>query len=208
MLKPAGKSCLILFAVFSAPVLGGTEVTPFAGYRFANNVELRTSGATTSDELHFRSGASFGVLLNADLDQPGRQYQFYYAHQITRASTGQPADFAGISHFDVVIDRLQFGGLYFPGGRNRGGFVDGTLGVSRLAPRSPGLEPEYYPSIALGGGFKVPLNTHFLLRVDLRGLYTALNTGGSIFCSGGCTARVDSNGFFQLEATLGTTFRF
>ena len=208
MSKRAWKGCLILFALFPTPVFGGTEVTPFAGYRFADNVQLQTNGATTSDELHFNSGASFGVLVNADLDQPGKQYQLYYAHQVTRASVAQPADFAGLGHFDVVIDRLQFGGLYFPGGQGQGAFVDGTLGVSRLSPRSPDLETEYYPSIALGGGVEIPVNRHFLLRFDLRGLYTALNTGGTIFCSGGCIARVDSKGFFQLEAAVGTTFRF
>ncbi len=200
-------SLLILLGL-AMPCLAQTEVTPFLGFRFGDGIMLRTSGAATTDELRIRASRSEGLLLNTDLDSPVRQFQLYYSHQDTRASVGQPSEFGGVDGFDLSIDRLQAGGLYFPDGRPQGWFVAGTLGVTMLTPRSAGLETDYYPSIALGTGAKLPLGRHLLLRVDLRGIYTALNTGGAIFCSGGCTARVDSSGFFQVETAVGIGFRF
>ncbi|WP_097458666.1 hypothetical protein [Mangrovitalea sediminis] len=197
-----------LLATFSLPVRGETEITPFLGYRFANNVALRSDTTTTTDTLKFSDSSSFGILVNGDIDPYGRQYQLYYSHQDTRASVGQPALFSGISQFDVSIDRLQFGGLYFPGGVSSLGFIAGTLGITRMSPDAAGLETDYQPSISLGGGAKLPLGQHLLLRFDLRGIYTALHTNAAIFCSGGCTARVDSHGFFQMETAVGLGFRF
>ena len=195
-------------AFISQLALGATEITPFVGQRFASDIALQTSGAATSDKLRFESDPSVGILINTDIDGQGRQYQFYYSHQNARARPSSSADFGGLTRFDVAIDRLQVGGLYFPGGGSHGGFVDGTLGVTRLDPHASGLDQEYYFSIALGGGAKIPLNSRLMLRLDLRGIYTALNTDASIFCSGGCTARVSSGGFFQAEATVGLSFRF
>ncbi|WP_421843347.1 hypothetical protein [Marinobacter algicola] len=45
-------------------------------------------------------------------------------------------------------------------------------------------------------------------RLDLRGVYTALNSGGSAFCSGGCELRFDSSGYLQVEAAAGLAIRF
>ena len=122
--------------------------------------------------------------------------------------TGQSAERFSYDDTLAAGDRLQIGGLYFPGGETRGGFVDGTLGVTRLDPRASGLKTEYHFSIALGGGAKIPLGSNLLLRLDLRGIYTALKTDAGLFCAGGCTARVASGGFFQAEAAVGLAFRF
>jgi len=199
---------LLVLMGLALPCPAQTTVTPFAGFRFGDGIMLRTSGTTTTDELRIRAGRSEGILLNVDLDTPARRFQLYYSHQDTRANVSQPAEFGGIEQFDLSIDRLQAGGLYFPDGQPRGWFVDGTLGVTRLTPHAAGLETDYYPSIALGTGTQMPLGRHLSLRFDLRGIYTALNTGGAIFCSGGCTARVDSSGFFQVETAVGVGFRF
>lgn len=204
----AGTGLILALTLASQAAFAATTVTPFVGYRFASNIDLRANGAATTDNLRFTDSPSAGIVINTDLDRPSRKFQLYYSHQSTQARADTSTDFGGLTRFDVDIDRLQLGGLYFPSGRDFGGFVDGTLGVTRLDPRSPGLETEYYPSIALGGGTEMPLSSHLRLRLDLRGIYTALNTGASIFCSGGCTARVDSRGFFQVEAAMGLAFRF
>lgn len=209
MRNQSTKTGLVLaLTLISQTAFAGITVTPFVGYQFASNIDLRSNAVATTDQLRFADGPSAGILIDSDLEGPARQFQLYYSHQETRARPEKSIDFEGLSRFDVTIDRLQLGGLYFPGGQPYGGFVDGTLGLTRLDPRASGLETEYYPSIALGGGTEIPLNTHLQLRLDLRGIYTALNTGASIFCSGGCRARVDSRGFFQVEAALGLAFRF
>lgn len=209
MLKQSSKAGMVLaIALLSHTALGATEFTPYVGNRFTSNIALHTAGASTTNELRFTDSAAAGILINTDLAGQSSQYQLYYSHQRTQARPSTPADFGGLVQFDVAIDRLQIGGLYFPGGGARGGFVEGTLGVTRLAPRAAGLETEYYPSIALGGGAKFPLSAHLLLRADLRGIYTALRTDASIFCAGGCTARTASRGYFQVEAAVGLAFRF
>ncbi|CAN0601778.1 unnamed protein product, partial [Ectocarpus sp. 12 AP-2014] len=104
--------------------------------------------------------------------------------------------------------QLQFGGLYFPGGTTTGGFVSGVAGFTRLDPKPSGLDTHHRASLSLGGGYKWPLNDHLRLRLDLRGLYTVLDSGGAVFCSGGCNVRFESNGFFQVEASAGLVVRF
>ena len=105
MLKQLSSSGLILaFALVSKVAFGATEITPFAGHRFAGNISLLASGAATTNELRFENGASAGILVNADVEGQGRQLQLYYSHQSARARSENPDDLGGLAQFDVAID--------------------------------------------------------------------------------------------------------
>lgn len=184
------------------------ELTPFAGFRLGGELDVRAPGVDSRSRLEFNEGESFGVIVNVDLDSPGKQAELYYGRHQTTAQVPEALFQVGTTAFGVAIDQLQFGGLYFPGGNVQGGYVSGVIGVTRLDPEPSNLETHYRGALALGGGFKVPLNDNLRLRLDLRGIYTALDTGGTIFCSGGCRATLESNGYFQVEAGLGLVFRF
>ncbi|MFE8069927.1 hypothetical protein QQM79_02615 [Marinobacteraceae bacterium S3BR75-40.1] len=193
---------------WSLSALGDVEITPFAGYQFGSDIQLQSNAFASDDQLRFAASPSVGVILNGDLQEPGKQFQLYYSRQETRGEVDRPETFSGVHRFDVTLERLQFGGLYLPGGGQSGGFVDGTLGITRLAPGEGGLKTDYRPSLALGGGYKWLLQPHWGLRFDLRLIFTDLDTDAAIFCSGGCSARVHSSGFVQVETGLGMVVRF
>lgn len=196
-----------LFAV-SADKGYGIEISPFVGYRMGSGIDIVTAGAESRGRLRFDDGDSLGLVMNVDLKQPGKQAELYFARQDTTAHTSDAFLETDIRAIDVVIYQLQFGGLYFPGGKTTGGFASGVAGVTRLEPRNSDYRTHHRASIALGAGYKFALTEHLLVRLDLRGIYTALDSGGSVFCSGGCTARFESSGFFQAEAGAGLVVRF
>lgn len=187
---------------------GEIELAPYAGFRAGGEFDIRNNEDNTSSRMEFKDTPSLGLVLNFDLDESGKQGELYFARQDTTAHTADGLLTPDSSAVDVVIYQLQFGGLYFPGGKTTGGFVSGVLGVTRLDPKPSGLRNHHRASISLGGGFKIPINNALLLRLDLRGIYTALDTGGSVFCSGGCTARFESSGYVQVEAGAGLVLRF
>ncbi|MDZ4384277.1 MAG: hypothetical protein U0940_02210, partial [Nitrospirota bacterium] len=63
-------------------------------------------------------------------------------------------------------------------------------------------------SLGLGGGAKLFFTESLGIRLDVRGIYTAINADASIFCSGGCAVQVRSSGFFQGELGAGLILRF
>lgn len=199
---------LAVLVTIPALVWAETELAPFAGFRMGGSFDIRNSTDDSTGRVAFSDTASQGLILNMDLAEPGKQVELYIGRQETTASTDDALLAPGTSSVDVVIYQLQFGGLYFPGGQTTGGFVSGVAGVTRLDPEPGGLDSHHRASISLGGGYKFPLGEHLRLRLDLRGIYTVLDSSGAVFCSGGCTARFESNGYLQVEAGAGLVLRF
>lgn len=200
----------LVLALAMVPRIGLAEIelAPFAGFRAGAEFDLRDDQTGSQGTVDFDDGESFGIVLNVDLDEPGKQAELYYGRQLTTARTSENFLVPGNDSFALEIHQLQFGGLYFPGGQSQGGFVSGVIGVTRLAPKDSRLRSHHRASLALGGGFKMPVSDALLLRLDLRGIYTALDTGGSVFCAGGCAVRVQSSGYVQIEAGAGLVLRF
>lgn len=199
----------LVLAALTAPVAhADIELAPFAGFRMGGEFDIRDSTDDSTSRLDFDDTASLGLVVNVDLAEPGKQLEFYYSRQDTTATTTTTLLAPETSSVDLVIHQLQFGGLYFPGGQTTGGFASGVIGVTRLDPKDSGLDSHHRASLTLGGGYKLPLSRNILLRLDLRGIYTVLDSGGAVFCSGGCTARFESSGYLQVEAGAGLVLRF
>lgn len=207
---PVIARCLLVFIALTTATTARAEVelAPFAGFRMGGEFDINDRDTDEEDTLTFKDSEVFGMVLNFDLEQPGKQAELYFSRQETTASTSDHLLANNRSSIDVTIYQLQFGGLYFPGGKNTGGFVSGVVGVTRLDPKPSGLDEHHRASIALGGGYKLALTDNLLARFDLRGLYTVLDSGGAVFCDGGCAVRFDSSGFGQVEASAGLSFRF
>lgn len=183
------------------------EIAPFAGFRLGGDIDLRDRASERESRLELDEGGSFGLVVNLDLAEPGKQAELYIARHDTKASSILP--FAGdTTTLDLMIYQVQVGGLYFPGGQTSGGFVSGVAGVTRLEPKDHEFDSHHRASISLGGGYKLPLTDQLLVRFDLRGIYTVLDSGGAVFCSGGCSVRFESSGYFQGEVSAGLAFRF
>jgi len=200
----------VLFALSltPTPALADVSLAPFAGFRMSSSVDIETAGASTSDQIDFQDSASQGLVFNFDLPDPGKQGELYFGRQSTSARLNNGLFAPGVESIDLTIYQLQFGGLYFPGGQNHGGFVSGVFGVTRLEPDDSRYETHHRAALSLGGGYQFFLTEQLRLRLDLRGVYTALNSGGSAFCSGGCELRFDSSGYLQVEAAAGLAIRF
>ena len=205
---------MLLFAAWGlVPVAQAVDIAPFVGSRFGGNISVNgsgtTSGTTTESESRLELGdtTSYGLILDFDLD-PQRQIEVYLSHQDTQLTASQP--YLGYSQFDLTVDYYHIGGLYFPEegavGRFRP-FVSGTFGLTRMDPKGTGLSTENFFSLALGGGATYFTVKHLGLRFDARLIYTAVNTNGVIFCSGGCVVSVSSHGFTQTEIAASVVFR-
>lgn len=208
-IRNTGFICIVtLLIALSAtePALAGVEITPSIGYRFGGGFEDANTGAN----INLDESAGYGLLLDFDI-QPAKQIEVYLSRQRTPMSSGGP--FTGDPLFDVVVDYYHIGGLYLFGGeRFRGGhfrpFISGTLGLTRMDPKRANLRTETRISAALGGGAKFFFTENLGIRLDLRGIYTALNSDASIFCAGGCAVQVRSIGFLQGELGAGLILRF
>ncbi|WP_417519026.1 hypothetical protein [Marinobacter sp.] len=192
----------------SVPAAADISITPFVGYRMGSSIDIESSSASTSDQVRFKDSVSQGLILNFDLQDPGTQGELYFGRQETSAKLDNGFFAPGTQAIDVTIYQLQFGGLYFPGGKSYGGFASGVLGVARLEPDDSAFDTHHRASLSLGGGYQFLINEQLRLRLDLRGIYTALDSGGSVFCSGGCEIRYRSSGYLQVEAGAGLVLRF
>lgn len=178
------------------------EIAPFAGHRYGGSFE----DTNTLSGFELADATSFGLLLDFD-SEPDKQIEVFLSRQDTQLTTA--GLFTGNPLFDLTIDYYHIGGLYFlPDGGLMHPFVSGTIGLTRMAPKRSDLTTENRLSLSLGGGAKFFLSQNVGLRFDVRAIYTMLNADTSVFCSGGCTIRVRSNGFVQAEAGAALLMRF
>lgn len=184
----------------TAAAASGIEITPFGGFRFGGSFE----DANTDNRIPIHDSGSFGLILDFDLE-PSKQIEVYLSRQKTRLSS--EGTVTGNPNFDLNVDYYHVGGLLMlEGGRVRP-FVAGGLGLTRMDPQGANRTAEYYFSISLGGGAKVPLTDHLGLRFDVKGIYSAVNTNSTVFCSGNsCAIRVQGGGVLQGELSLGLSF--
>jgi hypothetical protein len=186
----------------AAAAEAGIEITPFGGFRFGGSFE----DANTGDTIAIDEAGSYGLILDFDLE-PSKQIEVYLSRQSTKLSSGGTV--TGNPKFDLTVDYYHIGGLVLLEGDRVRPFVSGTFGLTRMDPQGADRTAEYYFSIALGGGAKVPLTDRLGLRFDARGIFTAVNTNSTIFCANsGCAIQVHGGGLLQGELTAGLTFKF
>jgi len=192
-----------MLALSHAAPARAVEVAPFIGHRFGGSFE----DSITATNFEVSDAAAYGLVLDFDLE-PDKQIEVYLSRQNTHLSTGDPL-FTPNPLFDLTVDYYHIGGLYMlPAGDRVRPFLTGTFGVTRMAPEPADLTTEYRFSLSLGGGAKIFFTKNLGLRFDLRGIYTALNANTEVFCSGGCTIKLNSSGFVQTEASAALMMRF
>lgn len=200
--------CYLALLPLAMPAAAEVELTPFVGFRMGGEFDTRNDTDDSESRVKLDDTVSQGLLVNIDLQEPGKQLELYVGRQDTTADIPQGLLSPPRDRVDITLYQLQFGGLYFPGGKTTGGFISGVAGVTRLDPKPSGLDTHHRASLTLGGGYKFPVTEQVLLRLDLRGIYTVLDSGGSVFCSGGCNVRFESSGYLQVEASAGLAIRF
>ena len=192
---------LLIASSATEPALSGVEITPSINYRFGGGFE----DTNTYTNINLDESAGYGLLLDFDI-HPDRQIEVYLSRQSTTMSSGGP--FTGNPLFNVTVDYYHIGGLYLFEGERFRPFISGTLGLTRMDPQRADLRTETRLSAALGAGAKYFFTKSLGIRLDVRGIYTALNSDASIFCAGGCAVQVRSSGFLQGDLGAGLILRF
>jgi hypothetical protein len=179
------------------------SITPFAGYRFGGRLTL----ADTNTRLDAQSHMSYGVALDVATDTE-TQYELFYSRQSTSLSAPSPTP------SNTVIEYLHVGGTVNIGESPRfQPYFVGALGATRFSPDSSAGNDRIYFSASLGGGLRMPLNTHLALRLEARGFATFFNSHTAVFCrsdqaGGVCLIHSSGSTFFQGDALAGLTYTF
>jgi hypothetical protein len=180
------------------------SITPFAGYRFGGRLTLADTNNTRLDALNHMS---YGVVLDLAADTQ-TQYELFYSRQSTSLSAPSPAP------SNTVIEYLHIGGTVDIGeSPHFQPYFIGTLGATRFSPGSPVGNDRIYFSGSLGGGLRVPLNTHLALRLEARGFATFFSSNTAVFCrsdqaGGVCLIHGSGSTFLQGDALAGLSYTF
>jgi hypothetical protein len=181
------------------PELLGKGFTLYAGYQFGGSF----TNEDTGQSVDLREGGSYAASLDFPLDDSS-EFQIFYGHQATEF-TPWPYPTASAK---LRLDYLHIGGTYFPEELNRGVYVVGGLGATRMTPDAAGLNPATKLSMNVGVGYLLPLSASFGVRFEARGLATMLGSNTAVFCSGGCVVHLSGSGVLQGEFLVGLSARF
>ena len=181
------------------PELQGKGFTLYAGYQFGGSF----TNEDTGESVDLREGGSYAASLDFPLDQSS-EFQIFYGHQATEFT---PWPYPSTSA-KLRLDYLHIGGTYFPEELNRGVYVVGGLGATRMTPDAAGFNPATKLSLNIGVGYLLPLSARFGVRFEARGLATMLGSNTAVFCSGGCVVRLSGSGVLQGQFLVGLSARF
>ena len=193
------RAAIALSFLLACPAVAQVSLTAFGGYAVSEGIDNDITGERAS----VKSGSTFGVAADYDLDS-ARQLQLFYGQQSTVLDPG-----GGQPRFDLNVRYLHLGGTYFfDGPIGRGPYAVGGLGVTHFTPDLGGLQSETRASLNVGFGYLWPLGGAVAVRAEARAFLTMLNSSGGLFCSGGCTVVLSGDGFAQGQAMVGLTARF
>ena len=204
---------LVVFLGLGLPAKA-TDITLLAGYQFNSDFEVASldgqppdsspASGSPGDDIALDDGAAFS--LGVDFVYRRNQNQrigFYVTHHQTEFE-----DNAGLKDRDMDVTHVHFTAMsYYPEGKFEP-FVMAGVGAGFFSPEDSSLNSETQFSMQVGAGVNYQLTDNLLLRFDARWLPTFFNGSGSAFCSGGCTIRLSSDTYSQIQVNAGLMFRF
>lgn len=167
---------LPLLPAVAAAQVNRFEVTPFAGYRLAGEVDNSARiGFDFRSDVEIDEGGIYGLMFDIPLS---RNWQLELS--ASRQSTSFSVDEGLLSPSDNLGDvdlGLYHAGLLFQWGEGQvSPFVVASLGLARVEPDFPELDAENYLSGSFGGGVKVFFSENVGLRFEGRGTWIDLQT--------------------------------
>ena len=179
------------------------EVSPFIGYRVGGSFKSIDAGQHVELDDH----GSFALALDTRADE-STQYELFYGRQ----STVLRGD--ALAPVSIEVEYLHIGGTVALDEAQRvKPYLAGGLGITRFSPDPVRGHEDTHFSVSLALGLRVPLSSHFSLRLEGRGLLTPVNTDSELFCrsdqSGAlCQVRVRGSSFFQFDFLAGAAYAF
>jgi hypothetical protein len=178
---------------------GAIELQPFVGLQFGGGYASPAGVPFSFDE-----SADFGATLDVEV-APTWKLEMLYSRQQTRLE-GPAAE----PTFPQTVERYMVGISEEPETDGPFSFFGvALLGATRLVPGLSGIDSELRFAVGLGLGTKVPAGSRFGLRLEARGFYTVVDSGGAVFCTNGtCLFRFSGSGIWQGDVTAGLVIRF
>lgn len=200
------NTILFVFILTFSQHSNAIEITPLLGYRGGGDF----IDDTTAKKHTIVSSDIYGLIISFPYEY-GKTIEVYYSHQSSDLRSINITLPSPTSNTDIPlsIDYLHIGGTApISTEQDLKTFVSGGLGFTYLSPDFSGLESDLRASLSIGIGLKYPLSNNISFRLEARGLATMFNNNSSIFCSGGCTIKVDGNFFLQGEVFAGLAITF
>jgi hypothetical protein len=209
---PVGRKALSFLALASLLLLGTNsealagdrpiEITPFLGYQFGGQIQTTQGDVQLNDALNW--GGTVGVNL-----RPGTWAELTYNNQSTQLQLDTGAFGGGVEDvLDVTVHYIHIGGRYDAAHEGRVvGFGAGGLGITIFDPQSEGFDSETRFSVDLAGGVLAPVSHTVAIRAQIRGWFNVMDTGSTVWCSGGCYGTVSGWLVAQGELSGGLVFR-
>lgn len=184
------------------------EITPFAGYRIAGDMDTGLEGEGVHSG-NIEDGGSWGVGVGLYRDPDG-----FYELLYSRRDAGLDAPDTDLEGTDIRIEYLHLGGtLLLPQPAGYTGYVSVTLGLTRLEANSGGFDSEHKFSASLGVGFRFPLTANLQATFGARGYMTLVDSDTGLVCvsaggDAGCLLRASGSTFWEAEFSAGLAFHF
>ena len=168
------------------------QVAPFAGFQYGGTVyDVRSRRAP------FGTGFSYGGTVDLRIAESW-SIEVLYSRQTT--------ELAG--PFDATIERYM-AGLVEEHDHGRTKFFGVALmGATRFVPSSSGYGSEALFTVGLSLGAKHFLSDRLALRAEARGFYAITQSGGGLFCRGGCLFTFSGDGLAQGDVSAGVSVGF
>ena len=199
------RRAALVIAALAAPLLGARaeageiELQPFFGLQYGGSFASPDGVPFSFDE-----SADYGATLDVEV-APTWRLELLYSRQETKLEppTGGPT-------FPQTVERYMVGISEEPETDGPFSFFGvALLGATRLVPGLSGTDSELRFAVGLSLGTKVPARSRIGLRLEARGFYTVVDSGGAVYCTNGtCLFRFSGSGIWQGDVTAGVVFRF
>jgi hypothetical protein len=168
------------------------QVAPFAGFQFGGAVyDLRSRRAP------FGTGFAYGGTVDL---------RFADSWSVELLYSRQTTELAG--PFDATIERYMVG-LVEEHDHGRTKFFGVALtGATRFVPGPSGYGSAALFTVGVSLGVKHFLSERLALRAEARGFYAITESGGGLFCRGGCLFVFSGSGLAQGDVSAGLSVGF
>ena len=175
--------------------LSHVELTPFAGFQYGGGFDT-----AAGRHVSLAAGLDYGGVLGIRTGERWFLEALYSRQEAALGSDGGP--------FDVTVERLM-GGLSEERGNGPTKYFGVILlGATRFRPKLGDYTSKSNFTVALGLGFKHLFSRNLGFRAEARGFYVRTESGGGLFCAGGCLFVFNSSGLWQGDLAGGLVLAF
>lgn len=186
---PVLVALLAMLLTMVGEARGQIELVPFVAYRVGGE----------SGNVSIKDNEAYGGIIRVGLPR-GKGIEFGYSHQHSTVE-------APLADFDIKVDQWWLGGSQelLSKGKMRP-HANGFLGLTSFGSSDGDIESSerFMIGFGLGGTARFGESERIGLRLDFRGYFTFLDSGGGMFCgTGGCGLTFGGSGIFQGDIALG-----